>query len=258
MTVILFATMDNSVKDKVIVVTGGAAGIGLAITNKFLEYKAKVVVVLDIDEESGHNVQKTLNSKYGEEKAIFMKCDVTKDLEEIYKIIIDKFKYVDVLVNNAGIADEESIRKTVDVNVVAVIEWSMKFLEHMRVDKGGNGGTIINMASVAGFKVLSLFPFYSASKFAVMGFTKSLGHTDNFAIHGVRIIAVCPGFTETDMAFKTKVTCPRALAALKDVVENKLWQKVEAVGEAAVQVYAQAQSGTAWVIEDGKLTELVA
>ncbi|KAJ2939827.1 hypothetical protein O0L34_g18021 [Tuta absoluta] len=245
--------MEKDLKDKVVVITGGAVGIGYEIADKYLDKEAKVAVLLDINEHQGAEAVKALTAKHGKNKAAFYKCDVIKDLDEIFHKIIDTYKNVDVLVNNAGILDDTATKKTIDINVTALIEWSMKFWEHMRKEKGGKGGTIINLASIYGFRIDQFLPIYQASKFAVMGFTKSLGHKYNADRTGVRVVAICPGFTETKLTSNPKTWKDQQLQLDFFVFLKGLpWQKVDAVGKAAVDVFESAESGTAWLIEGGK------
>ncbi|XP_049869581.1 15-hydroxyprostaglandin dehydrogenase [NAD(+)]-like [Pectinophora gossypiella] len=245
--------MDRNLKDKVVVITGGAIGIGFEIADRYLEKGAKVTVLLDINEKEGAEAVKVLTTKYGNNRAVFIKCDVTKDLEQVFTKIINTYKNVDVLVNNAGILDDTAIKKTIDLNVTAVIEWSMKFWEHMRKEKGGKGGTIVNLASIYGFRIDQFLPTYQASKFAVMGFTKSLGHKYNYDRTGVRVVAICPGFTETKLTSNPKTWKDEQLQVdLFVFLKGLLWQKVDAVGKAAVDIFEKADSGTAWLIEGAK------
>lgn len=245
--------MAKDLQNKVVVITGGAVGIGFEIADKYLEKGAKVAVLLDINEKLGSEAVSLLTSKHGNNKADFFKCDVTSDLEGVSKKIFDKYKTVEILVNNAGILDDTAARKTIEINVAALIEWSMKFWEHMRKDKGGKGGTIVNLASIYGFRIDQFLPIYQASKYAVMGFTRSLGHKYNHNRTGVRVVAICPGFTETKLASNPKTWRDEHLQLDFFVYLKGLpWQKVEAVGGAAVQVFEMAESGTAWLIEGSK------
>ncbi|KAG6461819.1 15-hydroxyprostaglandin dehydrogenase [NAD(+)] [Manduca sexta] len=208
------------------------------------------MILLDINQAKGEEAANTLNAKYGK-KAVFIKCDVTKDLDVVFKQIIDTYKNIDVLVNNAGVSDENSATRTISINVAAVMEWGVKFWEHMHKDKGGNGGTIINMGSLAGFLVSPFLIYYGTSKFAVLAFTKSLGHEYNYKRSGVRVVAMCPGFTHTTLTTQQLVWDEH----LDDY--NKLrsvfpWQQSEDVAKAAVEVFEKAPSGTAWVINGGQ------
>lgn len=245
--------MARDLKNKVVVITGGAVGIGYEIADRYLEKGAKVCILLDIAEAQGSEAAKSLCTKHGANRAVFMKCDVTRDLDAVYKKIVDTYKTVDVLINNAGILNDQLCKKTIDINVQALIDWSMKFWEHMRTDKGGKGGTIINLASIYGYRVDQYLPIYQASKFAVQGFTKSLGHTYNYNRSGIRVVGICPGFTDTKLVANPKTWDDECLA--KDFavfVKKQAWQKVDSVGKAAVDVFENANSGTCWLIEGAK------
>lgn len=244
--------MARDLKNKTIVITGGAQGIGYSIASKYLEKGAKAVILLDIDAKQGATSVNNLNSKFGNDRADFIKCDVTADLDAVADQIINKYKTVDVLVNNAGILNEFNIKKTIEVNVTAVMEWSVKFFEHMRKDTGGKGGTIINLASIYGFRVDPFIPIYQGSKFAVLGFTKSFGHKLRFEHYGVRIVAICPGFTETVLTSDMKVGHEVLQKDFEKMLEATPWQKIEDVGKAAVDVFEKTESGTAWLIEGSK------
>lgn len=243
--------MSEGIKDKLVVITGGAIGIGYEIADKFLDKGAKIAVLLDINETQGTEAAKALNFKHGTGKAYYIKCDVTTDLKTSTKIF-NTYKCVDILVNNAGILNDTETKKTIDINVTALIEWSMKFWEHMRKDRGGKGGTIINLASIYGFRIDQYLPIYQASKFAVMGFTKSLGHKYHFERTGVKVIAICPGFTETKLTSHPKTYNNEQMQIDFFVfLKGQAWQKVESVGNAAVEIVAK-ESGTAWLVEGGK------
>ncbi|CAH0397751.1 unnamed protein product [Chilo suppressalis] len=245
--------MERNPANKVVVITGGAQGIGYSIADKFLGKGARVVILVDIDEKQGPASVETLNSKYGVNKAEFYKCDVTSDLEVVANKIFSKYSNVDVLVNNAGILNEYKLKQTVAINVTALMEWSFRFFEQMRKDKGGKGGTMINLASIYGFRVDPFLPIYQASKFAVMGFTKSFGHSYRYQKYGVRSVAVCPGFTETMLTTNVKMNDdPSVQEGFDDMLKTTPWQQVEAVSNAVVEVFEKVDSGTAWLIEGSK------
>lgn len=245
--------MEQEIKNKVAVITGGAKGIGYAISEELLKGSASNVIILDVNSEQGYEAVQTLNTKYGENKAEFIKCDVTKDLDETFNIIIDKYKTVDILVNNAGIGDESNTKRIFDINAIAVIEWSKKFLGHMRKDKGGKGGTILNISSVAGCETNPCYlPVYSATKHAVFGFSKTVGHAENYAVHGVRLVTLCPGCTNTDLY--RQVVAQEGLV-FRDIVADITKLELQEVGDvatAAAEVITKVATGTAWKIVGAK------
>ncbi|XP_026753012.1 15-hydroxyprostaglandin dehydrogenase [NAD(+)]-like [Galleria mellonella] len=247
--------MSRDLSNKTAVITGGAQGIGLAIATSFLKKGAKIVILLDLEEKTGVEAANTLNSEYGENKAVFIKCDVTADLEAVSKLIFDTYKTVDILVNNAGVVCEHDPRKCIAVNTTAVIEWTLKFWEHMRKDKGGIGGTILNTASIYSYRIDPFCPIYKASKFAVLGFTKSLGLDYHYDKTGIRIVAICPGFTMTKIV-TAKGKDEQLQRDFEAFVRTNIWQNADVVGLAAVQVFESADSGTAWAVEGGVLEKV--
>nr|KAG5689895.1 hypothetical protein BaRGS_023643 [Batillaria attramentaria] len=90
-----------------------------------------------------------------------------------FQAAVTKFGAVDICVNNAGIVHETLWEKMIAVNMTAVIRGSQLALEHMRRDRGGRGGIIVNTASIAGLGPYSSIPVYAATKHAVVGFTTS-------------------------------------------------------------------------------------
>ncbi|KAM3954993.1 15-hydroxyprostaglandin dehydrogenase [NAD(+)]-like, partial [Aphomia sociella] len=162
--------MSRDLNNKLAVITGGAQGLGYAIAEAFLQKGARIVILLDIDVNKGAAAADALNSEHGANKSVYIKCDVTTDLEAVSKTIFEKYKTVDVLVNNAGVICEDDPRKCMAINAVATIEWTKMFWEHMRQDKGGVGGTIINMSSAAVYIMDPYINVYRATKYAVLGF----------------------------------------------------------------------------------------
>lgn len=242
--------MENSFKDRTIAITGGAEGIGLDIAKKFLQKGAKLAILLDIDEAGGSEAVKNITSNLGN-KAIFIKCDVTKDLEDVFEGITCKYT-IDVLVNSAGIGDEKVPKTMINVNLTAAIDWSFKFWNYMKAN--GIAGTIINISSIFGLRISPICPVYHACKFGLTAFSRSLGHEYRYEKDGVRVIALCPGFTETNMTSAVLKDDDRKSEFL-NMIRNYEWQAVGVVGDAVVDVFEKADSGSVWAIEGGKLKE---
>ncbi|CAH0723084.1 unnamed protein product, partial [Brenthis ino] len=243
--------MDRDTNGKNVVITGGAEGLGLAMVKSFLKHGVKLVIILDINEKLGNETTKNLNQTYPG-RVVFYKCNVLTDLDNTFDIIIKNHKKVDILVNNAGILDEINIRRTMDINITAVMEWSMKFYEHMRIDKGGSGGTIINVSSIFGYRITAYIPYYHASKYAVIGFSKSLGHQTNFNKTGVRVATLCPGLVLTSLSSAPEIREKDMLPSFKLDLEAYEWQGSEFIGEGTVEIFKQADSGTVWVVEGSR------
>ncbi|XP_073233538.1 15-hydroxyprostaglandin dehydrogenase [NAD(+)]-like [Porites lutea] len=181
------------IEGAVALVTGGASGIGKAVCEKLLNGRAKVYF-LDKNKATGEETQRSFNNQHGEGQAKFICCDVTsKDqLEVAFKATVKEYGRLDIVVNNAAIMDEKDWEKTLNVNLNAVIRGTFLGIELMK------NGVIINLSSTGGIHPVSFCPVYCASKFGVIGFTRSIAPSA-FKKKGIRVNCVCPGSTDTDI-----------------------------------------------------------
>ncbi|XP_038078436.1 15-hydroxyprostaglandin dehydrogenase [NAD(+)]-like [Patiria miniata] len=192
--------------DTVAIVTGSAEGLGKAFAEVMLQRGVKGVCIADINETKGKETAKEFQ-KYGEEKVVFVKCDITleADLEAVFAKTKEVFGTVNLVVNNAGVQDEKNWRMCVNVNVTGTLSATYTALKHMSLDEGGQGGTIINMASIAGLAPIPYMPTYAASKHAVIGLTKSIMAHPFTKAKGITIGALCPAFVDTNMIQEERV-----------------------------------------------------
>ncbi|XP_071651344.1 15-hydroxyprostaglandin dehydrogenase [NAD(+)]-like [Temnothorax longispinosus] len=249
--------MDN-VESKTAIVTGAGAGIGYHITEDLLRKGAKKVAILDLPVERCYNATVTLQEKFGKERVIFFPIDVTnlEAYNETFKQVIKAFNGLDILVNNAGICNDRCFEQTFAVNVIAVIRGSLLALDYMGKHKGGKGGTIVNVASMAGLGPFCTCPVYCSSKYAVVGFGSSL--EKSYVKTGVRILTICPGFTETAIAVPDISRCLdfidedyiKFLENINEgykVIHNP--QSVVHVAQSTVMAIQKGKNGSIWVID---------
>ena len=193
----------GKVEGKVALVTGGASGIGAGCAARLAEEGA-MVVISDLQDAKGEELVVAIGKAGG--KARYLHHDTT-DEDAWVSVIADIEKTegrLDILVNNAGIAiGSPSItmmsladwRKQQAVNVEGVFLGCKHGLPLMR--KAGNGGSIVNMSSVAGLKGSAFLAAYCATKGAVRLFTKAIAMECATAKDGVRVNSVHPGIIET-------------------------------------------------------------
>ncbi|KAL4219265.1 hypothetical protein ACF0H5_021847 [Mactra antiquata] len=188
----------------VAIVTGGARGLGKAFSEELLKRGGKVCIA-DVNVTEGQQTEQIFKQKYGEDTSMFMKCDITNetDFKGLWKAAIKKFKYVDLMVNNAGILNEQEPNKTVEINLLGVMRGTMIAIEHMRKDRGGKGGLIINVSSTAGLFPVFFMPSYAASKYGVVGFTRSWAANPLVNEFGLSFACLCPAFSDTNMLTDT-------------------------------------------------------
>jgi meso-butanediol dehydrogenase/(S,S)-butanediol dehydrogenase/diacetyl reductase len=187
---------------KVAVITGAAFGIGESCARIFAREGARLVLA-DINQEVLKTVGDKINSSGG--SAVIRKTDVSVEAEvkALIELAKDTYKNVDILVNNAGVSgflseledqDVDEWRRILDVNIMGPVYATKYVATHM---KERRYGSIVNVASVAGIRSgAGGFP-YSASKAALINFTQL--SACEFGGRNVRVNAVCPGFTETEM-----------------------------------------------------------
>ena len=192
----------GTLKEAVVVVTGASRGLGRAIAEELASGGAKVVVNYSRSKEPAEEVVNQITESGGE--AIAVQADVS-DAEQAQKLIdqaIEKFNRVDVLVNNAGINIDRTLKKlsVEDWDKVIQVDLNSAFytvhavLPHM-TEQGG--GKIINMSSFVGEAGNIGQANYSAAKAGLLGFTKTAAQ--ELARIGITVNAICPGFIETDM-----------------------------------------------------------
>ncbi|KPI00318.1 3-alpha-(or 20-beta)-hydroxysteroid dehydrogenase [Actinobacteria bacterium OK006] len=239
---------------KVAIITGGAKGMGEAHVRKFVGEGAKVVVA-DLDVANG----KKLADELGDH-ALFVELDVTDPTswEEAVKETKVVFGTVDVLVNNAGIAgpivgllevSEDLYRSIMDINLAGTF-FGMQAVLPTMVENGK--GSIVNISSLAGMRYdTTVNPAYSASKFAIRGFTKQAAF--EFGKHGIRVNAVMPGAIMTPMA--RAALSDEAIASVSQHIPARRFADASEVSEAVVFLAsdkASYVSGVDLVVDGGK------
>ena len=190
----------RDVEGKVAVVTGGVSGIGLGIARAFTKAGMKVVITW--------RRQDHLNAAmagFQGENVHPIQVDVTdrKGMSRVAEETLDVFGKVHVLCNNAGISlfgpmDEATYDDwdwLMDVNFNGVVNGLVSFLPHIKAH--GEGGHIINVASMASFLPGPMAGIYTASKFAVRGLTECLYY--NLAAHNIGVSLMCPGLTRSNI-----------------------------------------------------------
>lgn len=189
-------------ENKVVLITGANAGIGKAASILFAESKA-TVIILDLAQQIDEDLKNTLKNLQA--NFSYHTCDVSSFLqvENLVNQLISQYSKIDILINNAGILGprkktedypSQDFDNVIDVNIKGVYYLMKALLPHFCIN---SKGVIVNTASVAGHLGMAGHIAYSASKHAVIGMTKTVAI--EYAKKGIRVNAICPGFTQTAM-----------------------------------------------------------
>lgn len=189
-------------ENKLVLITGASKGIGKEIATLFSAEGANLVL-LARNENNLLELRTSLKNKYNNQIDIF-KCDIrsAEEIKQVFGQLTVEKKFIDVLVNNAGVmidstlqvVKDESIVNTFETNVYGTMLCCKHAIKHfLKVKKG----SIINLSSIIGVNGSVGQSVYAASKAAVIGFTRSL--SKELASFNFRVNAIAPGFIETDL-----------------------------------------------------------
>jgi NAD(P)-dependent dehydrogenase (short-subunit alcohol dehydrogenase family) len=208
-------SIEQEMKGKTAVVTGGNTGIGLGCAAVFCEAGMNVVIGAR-REEKGEEAAREITARGGG-KCLFRRCDVSRpeDVENLVEYAASEFGRLDAMVNNAGYVPPhsnacdmpvESYQNVLAVNLAGMFYGCKYAIPHLRRTQGG----IVNMSSILGMVGQEQTAGYSASKGGIMAMTRTLAIEE--ARHNVRVNCICPGhiITELFLIEKSRVKDPEA------------------------------------------------
>lgn len=209
----------SRLQGKVAVITGGARGQGAAHAKRFVEEGARVVIT-DLLKDEGEALAKQLG-----ENVLFVEHNVASasDWDNVVKVTEETFGPIQILVNNAGISmskpleevSEADFRKVIDVNQMSVF---FSFKSVVPSMQKAQGGSIINISSVAGLVGSPNNIAYTASKFAMRGMSKA--GAGEFAKYGIRVNSIHPGMIQTPMFHKPDWTEEQNRKAIESITSG--------------------------------------
>ena len=189
--------MGDRLKNKVAIITGAAKGIGLSTAQRFAGEGA-IVILADMNLEAAKGAAEHIPGA----EAFVMNVTDRVSIQAVVDQVIQKHGRIDILINNAGITQDARLVKmteaqfdaVIDVNLKGVFNCTQLIVPHMLEAKSG---AIVNASSVVGIYGNFGQTNYSATKFGVIGFTKTWAR--ELGPKGIRVNAICPGFVATEM-----------------------------------------------------------
>ena len=223
-------------ENKVVVITGAGSGIGAATAALFAKHAAKVIVS-DLNMESAQEVVDGIKKAGGTSFAVQANVTKFEEVEALVSKAVNEYGQLDVMVNNAGIGGKNQ-KKTADHthedwhNVIAVNQTGVFYCMQVALQqmmKQGYGN-IVNVASLAGLKPSGYNLSYSASKYAVVGMTKSAAL--EYGRKNIRINAVCPGYTNSALLDQLLSSRPDMGDTLKRLIPMDRFGEAAEIAEA--------------------------
>jgi 3-oxoacyl-[acyl-carrier protein] reductase len=189
--------MGERLQGKVAIITGAAKGIGFATAQRFAQEGA-IVIITDINQEAVNGAAAQTPNAEGYAMNVTDRASIQAVIDQV----IQKHGRIDILINNAGITQDARLIKmteaqfdtVIDVNLKGVFNCTQLVVPHM-LEAGS--GAVVNASSVVGIYGNFGQTNYSATKFGVIGFTKTWAR--ELGSKGIRVNAVCPGFIATEM-----------------------------------------------------------
>jgi len=256
----VIAALDYALEGKVAVITGAASGIGRATAELFSGQGARVVAS-DVNAHAGAETVQRLRQAGG--SALFVAADVTDDeaLRAVVDRAVQEHGRVDCAANCAGVGaghgathdyDAETWNRIVDINLRGT--WHAMRHEIAAMLAGGQGGTVVNVASTLSLRGSPFGSPYSASKHGVLGLTRTAAL--EYAVQGIRVNAVCPGAIDTPMMDETFERFPGFREMLLGLVPLRRMGRPDEVAHAIAWLSSEGSSfvtGEGVTVEGGLL-----
>ena len=254
------ATIQFGLRDRVVVVTGGAQGIGEACARRVAADGA-AVAIWDVDDDHGRALAKALSD--GGARSMYAHCNVASkgDVDAALAATLAAHGRVDGLVNNAGIFKAAPFLEITESDWDAVIDVNLKghFLVGQAVAqqmvKQGGGGAIVNMSSVNARLAIASIASYNASKGGIDQLTRVMALA--LADHAIRVNGVAPGTVATELAAKAVLTSEEAKARIMSRTPmRRLGAPAEIAGVVAFLLSdaASYMTGDTLLVDGGRMT----
>ncbi|KAG5876845.1 hypothetical protein JTB14_002901 [Gonioctena quinquepunctata] len=240
----------ESIVCKVALIPGGVRGMGYNIAEAFLDAGTKAVIFGDTKIEDCKKAVHKLNEKYGEPRAFYQACDISKkrDMDVLFQTAKEKFNEIDFVVNNADIDDDWD--KTMYFNLDGLVRGTLLGFKYMGRQTGGKGGFIINISSILGLQPCHLSPIYSGTKHFGIGFSRSMGDKYFYDKSKVKVVTLCPGITDSSKErIGTLIEIKEKSAECPCSIPNLPSQDPTEIGKGILTMLEDAENGSVWVSE---------
>lgn len=209
-----------------VLITGGASGLGKALALRYAKSGAEVCIS-DINADAAAEVISLIENASG--SAFFLPCDITQqaDVDRLFSTLNERWKTLDVLVNNAGVAtagslgfeDIEQWQWVMNINLIGMVRMTKSFVSMLKQSTHADKpARIVNIASQAGITPIPLMASYNASKAAVVSFSETMYL--ELAREGLHVSVACPSFFDTNLDKSLRTSQPGADKLVKKMLSR--------------------------------------
>ena len=236
------------ITNKIAVVTGSGQGLGRAFAKNLLKEGAKVCIS-DLNAVTGQATAEYFRSEFGQDRVHFIRCDVTnlEDLKALYDGTEDFFSgKVTIFCNNAGVSPISTGWKTcMNINIMSVMSATEMVMDKMDTRNGGEGGLILNTASLAGILTLNSVEnlAYMVSKHGVVTLTRTLGSRMVLRDTGIKVQCICPAFADTEIISEKNIS-----TGAREFINSMGVMTPEFVADAFIQLIKSGENGAAMCV----------
>ncbi|XP_039965756.1 fat body protein 2 [Bactrocera neohumeralis] len=183
---------------KNVVYVGGFSGIGYQVCHMLMKKQISHLIVMGRMENM--EMMQKLQAENSSVNVMFVHMNLMDrvNMEQAVKQVMGVIKHIDVLINGAGVLADKDMETTMGVNLMGMMNMVWLSMPYMDKTQMGQGGIVMNIASVYGLEPAPAFPVYAAAKHGVIGFTRSMADKRHYQHTGVAFIVVCPGLTTSE------------------------------------------------------------
>ncbi|KAI9586970.1 development-specific 25 kDa protein [Glossina fuscipes] len=247
---------------KNVVYVGDFNGVGLQVCYAVVQKPIKNLVVCSRTENV--EVLKKIQSLNSTVKVTFVQANVADrtSVDHAVKEIVQAVGHVDVLVNGTSVLADKDVDTTVAVNLTGVINTTLGLLPFMDKTQSGQGGVVVNVASVYGLEPGPAFSVYTAAKHGVVGFARSMANEALYKKTGVAFVCICPGLTTAEVMVNKRDQnnwlkwVPHTDDLWNAVTQSKT-QTPEECAVNVVNVMDQMKNGGIYICQQGNVKEVV-
>ncbi|XP_017478027.1 PREDICTED: fat body protein 2 [Rhagoletis zephyria] len=246
---------------KNVVYIGGFSGVGYQVCRLLMKKNISYLIMMGRMENM--EMMRKLQAENSAVEVKFIPMDLMdrSSMQQAIKQMMGVIKQIDVLINGAGALADKDMETTMGVNLTGMMQMVMLSMPYMDKSQMGNGGIVMNIASVYGLEPAPAFPVYAAAKHGVIGFTRSMADPLHYQHTGVAFMVVCPGLTTSEMMMnlreKSMMGQQSYVGEMIEAMNQAKHQSPEECAMNMVKAMEMMKNGAVYLCNMGQLKEVM-